>query len=141
MNLRKIKKELKLGKTIFDFKLKVTYYDRPIYIDEESQKCYLENFIRCEKNWTYIQGYNDELENANKFLKLIEDAKQNKFDMLLVSRSSKIPVNILKCEHLSQIYIGRGVSILYKLKYQVIMDFPKDEDIEWKLVIIEANKF
>lgn len=141
MNVSKIKKELKLGKTIFDLKLKVTYYDRPIYIDEESQKCYLENFIRCEKNWNYIQGYNDELENANNFLKLIEDAKQNKFDMLLVSRSSKIPVDILNCKHLSQIYICRGVSILYKLKYQVIIDLPKDEDIEWKLVIIEANKF
>lgn len=141
MNLDKIKKEIKLGKTIFDFKLKVTYYDRPIYGDEESQKCYLENFIRCEKNWNYIQGYNDELENVNAFLKLVADAEQNKFDMVLVSRISKIPVILLKCKYLCEIQICRGVNILYKLKNQATTNSPRKEDIEWELVIIEANKF
>ena len=57
---------LTIGKTIFDLPLKVSYYARVSTEKEEqinsleNQVAFFEDYIRKNKNWTFIPGYVDE---------------------------------------------------------------------------------
>ena len=61
-----MKQAFLLGKTIFDLPLKVSYYARVSTEKEEqinsleNQVAFFENYIRKNKNWTFIPGYVDE---------------------------------------------------------------------------------
>ena len=98
------------GKTIFDLPLKVSYYARVSTEKEEqmnsleNQVAFFENYIRKNKNWTFICAYIDEgitgtssLKRDN-FMRMIEDGKQKKFDLLVtkeVSRFSRDTIDSL----------------------------------------------
>ena len=110
MTLYEMKQELSSGKTIFDLQLKVSYYARVSTEKEEqinsleNQITFFENYIKTNKNWEFICGYIDEgitgtssLKREN-FMKMIEDGKQKKFDLLItkeVSRFSRDTVDSL----------------------------------------------
>lgn len=61
-----MKQAFLLGKTIFDLPLKVSYYARVSTEKEEqinsleNQVAFFEDYIRKNKNWTFIPGYVDE---------------------------------------------------------------------------------
>ena len=66
MDILKIRNEMRSGRTIFDFPLRVTFYAR-VSTDKDEQLNSLENqvqyytqFIQEKRNWTYIPGYVDE---------------------------------------------------------------------------------
>lgn len=98
------------GKTIFDLQLKVTYYARVSTEKEEqinsleNQVAFFEEYIRKNTNWIFIKGYIDEgisgttsLKREN-FMKMIEDAKNKKFDLIItkeVSRFSRDTIDSL----------------------------------------------
>ena len=110
MTIYQIKQELLAGKTIFDLPLKVTYYARVSTEKEEqmnsleNQVSFFEEYIRKNQNWIFISGYVDEgisgitsLKREN-FMKMIEDSKQKKFDLIIakeVSRFSRDTIDSL----------------------------------------------
>lgn len=105
-----MKQAFLLGKTIFDLNLKVSYYARVSTEKEEqinsleNQVSFFEDYIRKNANWTFICGYVDEgisgttsLKREN-FMKMIEDGKNKKFDLLItkeVSRFSRDTIDSL----------------------------------------------
>ena len=110
MTLYEMKQAFINGKTIFDLPLKVSYYARVSTEKEEqinsleNQVAFFEDYIKKNINWTYIRGYVDEgisgttsLKREN-FMKMIEDGKQKKFDLLItkeVSRFSRDTIDSL----------------------------------------------
>lgn len=110
MTLYEMKQAFSLGKTIFDLNLKVSYYARVSTEKEEqinsleNQVSFFEDYIRKNTNWTFICGYVDEgisgttsLKREN-FMKMIEDGKNKKFDLLItkeVSRFSRDTIDSL----------------------------------------------
>lgn len=98
------------GKTIFELNLKVTFYARVSTEKEEQLKslsnqiAYFKKYINANKNWTYIDGYIDEgitgtsSKKRENFMKMIEDGKNKKFDLVLtkeVSRFSRDTIDSL----------------------------------------------
>ncbi len=110
MTIQEMKQEFFLGKTIFDLKLKVTYYARVSTAKEEqinsleNQITFFEEYIKKNSNWIFVQGYVDEgisgttsLKREN-FMRMIEDAKEKKFDLIVakeVSRFSRDTIDSL----------------------------------------------
>ena len=87
MDLYTTRNELNSGKTIYDLKLKVTYYAR-VSTDKDEQAHSLKNqisyysdFIKRNENWEYVEGYIDEgisgtsVSKRDSFLRMIDDAK------------------------------------------------------------------
>ena len=87
MNLFTIRNSLTSGKSIYDLKLRVTFYarvstDREEQLNSlENQVMYFENFIKKQTNWIFILGYIDEgisgtsVKKRENFLKMVDDAK------------------------------------------------------------------
>ena len=87
MDLYNVRNELHSGKSIYDLKLRVTYYARVSTDSEEqvhslqNQISYYSDFIKRNENWTYVEGYIDEgisgtsVLKRESFLKMIDDAK------------------------------------------------------------------
>jgi DNA invertase Pin-like site-specific DNA recombinase len=66
MDLFKTRRQLDLGKTIFDLSLRVVYYarvstDRDEQINSlENQITYYDTYIKSNENWAFCGGYVDE---------------------------------------------------------------------------------
>ena len=63
MNVHRIRTEMRMGKSIYDLPLRVTFYAR-VSTDKDEQLNSLENqvqyyteFIQSKPNWTYYAGY------------------------------------------------------------------------------------
>ena len=100
MELYRIREELKT-KSITDIPLRVTFYAR-VSTDKyeqlnslENQVSYFKDLIKQNKNWTYVDGYVDEgisgtsTNKRESFLKMIEDGKEKKFDLILTKEVSR----------------------------------------------------
>ena len=66
MDVRKIRNELRMGRSIYDLPLRVTFYAR-VSTDMDAQLNSLENqvqyyteLIQRKPNWTFVPGYIDE---------------------------------------------------------------------------------
>lgn len=90
MDLYNMRNELSRGISIYELPIKVTYYAR-VSTDKDEQLNSLQNqisyysdFIKSNKNWTYVEGYIDEgisgtsVSKRDSFLKMIDDAKLRK---------------------------------------------------------------
>lgn len=65
MTIRKLREQLRMGRSIYDLSLRVTYYAR-VSTEKVEQQGSLENqvqyyteFIQKNPNWTFVQGYVD----------------------------------------------------------------------------------
>ena len=98
---------LKKGKQINDIPLKVVFYAR-VSTENESQKTsitnqieYFKNYIKKNKNWTFISSYIDEgisgksVKKRTNFLKMIEEAKQKKFNLIITKSVSRFARNTI----------------------------------------------
>ena len=98
---------LKKGKQINDIPLKVVFYAR-VSTENESQKTsitnqieYFKSYIRKNKNWTFISSYIDEgisgksVKKRTNFLKMIEEAKQKKFNLIITKSVSRFARNTI----------------------------------------------
>lgn len=146
MNIKSAREELSKGKTIYDMNLRVAYYAR-VSTDKDDQLNSLENqsnyfneMIEENDNWTLVNSYIDEgisgtaVKKRESFLKMIEDAKLGKLDLILtkeISRFSRNTVDSIK-------YTER------LLKYGVIVHFLSDNlntifpDSEFRLAIMAS---
>ena len=63
MTIRKLREQMRMGRSIYDLPLRVTYYAR-VSTEKVEQQGSLENqvqyyteFIQKNPNWTFVQGY------------------------------------------------------------------------------------
>ena len=86
VSIRKLREQLRLGRSIYDLPLRVTFYAR-VSTDKleqqgslEHQIQYYTDFIQKNPNWTYVGGYVDEgisgtsTYKRDSFLRMIADA-------------------------------------------------------------------
>ena len=95
MNLIDIRNKLNLGISLSNINLRVTYYvrvstDNVLQINSlNNQIEYFYEMIKNNSNWEYIDGYIDEGISGttdykrDNFMKMIEDAKNDKFDLII----------------------------------------------------------
>lgn len=126
MDLYDIRNKLNEGKTIYDLKLRVTYYARVSTEKDEqlhslkAQIEYYEDFIKQNKNWTFVQGYIDEglsgtqVSKRGSFLKMIEDAKLKKFDFIITKEISRFSRNTLDSIKYTQDLLKSGVGVYFQ---------------------------
>ena len=76
MTIRKLREQLRMGKSIYELPLRVTFYAR-VSTEKVEQQGSLENqiqyytdFIQKNPNWTYVPGYVDEGGETSMLLKL-----------------------------------------------------------------------
>jgi DNA invertase Pin-like site-specific DNA recombinase len=126
MDLYKIRNELMSGKSIYDMPLKVTFYarvstDRDEQLNSlENQIMYFEKYIKDVTNWTYIKGYIDEGISGSSalkrdaFLRMIEDGKDSKFDLILTKEISRFSRSTLDSIKYTQDLLSYGVGVLFQ---------------------------
>ncbi len=126
MDLYTIRNELNTGKSIYDLKLRVTYYARVSTEKDEqvhslkNQIEYYSDFIKRNQKWTYVDGYIDEgisgtsVNKRESFLKMISDAKLKKFDFIVTKEISRFSRNTLDSIKYTQELLSYGVGVLFQ---------------------------
>ena len=123
MDLYTIRNMLSQGKSIYDLPLRVTFYarvstDRYEQLNSlENQVMYFENFIKEQENWTFVDGYVDEgisgtsVKKREDFLRMVDDAKKKKFDLILTKEISRFSRNTLDSIKYTQELLICGVGV------------------------------
>lgn len=126
MDLLMIHDAIQNGKTIFDLKLRVTYYARVSTGKDaqlhslKGQVDYYTDYINKNPNWTFVPGYVDEgisgtsIKKRENFLKMMDDAKLGKFDLIVtreISRFSRDTIDSLLC---SKQLLSNGVGVFFE---------------------------
>jgi len=125
MNIVKAREDLLLGKTIYDMKLRVADYGR-VSTDKDNQINSLENqinyfndFISSVSNWTHVASYKDEgisgtqVNKREEFLKMVEDAKNDKIDLILTKEVSRFARNTIDSIHYTELLLSYGVIVFF----------------------------
>lgn len=146
MNLISIRNKLLSGTPISNLNLRVTYYGRvstnqDIQLSSLSnQEDYFKQMILNNINWTYIEGYIDEgitgtstLKRTN-FLRMINDAKHNKFDLIITKEISRFSRNTLDSIKYTRELLKYGVAVLF-LNDNINTIYP---DSELRLTIMSS---
>lgn len=125
MDLFTIRSQLNRGIPLTSLHLRVTDYAR-VSTDHIEQKKSLKNqvehfehFIKENKNWTYISGYIDEgitgtsdIKRDN-FMRMIEDARFGKFDLIVTKEISRFSRNTLDSIKYTRELLSFGVAVLF----------------------------
>ena len=126
MDLYDIRSQLNTGKTIYDLKLRVTYYARVSTDKDEqlhslqAQINYYTEFIKQNTNWVFVEGYIDEglsgtnVSKRESFLSMIEDAKLKKFDFIITKEISRFSRNTLDSIKYTQQLLSYGVGVFFQ---------------------------
>jgi len=126
MDIYKIRNELNQGKSIYDLPLRATFYARvSTGTDEQTHSLknqidYYSEFISKNPQWTYVDGYIDEalsgtsVVKRESFLKMIEDAKLDKFDFIITKEISRFSRNTLDSIKYTQELLAAGVGVLFQ---------------------------
>ena len=126
MDIYRIREELSKGKSIYDLPLRVTYYAR-VSSEKVEQLNSLENqttfypkHIKGVKNWTYVEGYFDEgisgksVDKRDDFLRMIRDAKNDMFDLILTKEISRFSRDTLDSICYARELLSSGVGIYFQ---------------------------
>jgi len=114
-----------MGMPLTSIKLRVTDYAR-VSTDHLEQKKSLQNqvehfeqYIKQNPNWTYIKGYVDDgitgtsdIKRDN-FMKMIEDARSGKFDLIVTKEISRFSRNTLDSIKYTRELLSYGVAVLF----------------------------
>lgn len=125
MNLYEIRNRLSKGELLSNIPLRVTYYAR-VSTDHLEQIKSLQNqnehfyeYIINNPKWIYINGYIDEgisgvsdIKRRN-FMQMIEDAKKDKFDLIITKEISRFSRNTLDSIKYSRELLNYGVAVLF----------------------------
>lgn len=123
--LEEIRKEILSGKSIYDLKLRVTFYARVSSDSDEqstsvvNQAYYFTNLIRTVHNWTFVSGYIDEgisgksVNKRDDFLRMIEDSKSDKFDLVLTKSVPRFARNTLDSIKYTQELLKYSVGVYF----------------------------
>ena len=125
MDLYKVRQLLNMGVSLTSMHLRVTDYSR-VSTDHLEQQNSLKNqiehfdeMIKNNKNWTYIEGYIDDGISGttdykrNNFMRMIEDARNGKFDLIITKEISRFSRNTLDSIKYTRVLLSYGVAVLF----------------------------
>ena len=145
MDIHTIRQELK-RKSIYDLPLRVTFYARVSSESDEqlnslgNQITYYEDFIQRNAHWTFVPGYIDEglsaatTKKRENFNRMIDDAAQDKFDLVLTKEISRFARNTLDSIQFTRQLLGCGVGVFFQNDNINTLD----EDSELRLSIMSS---
>ncbi len=144
MEVRKIRGEMRMGRSIFDLPLRVTFYAR-VSTDQDEQLNSLENqvqyyteLIKSKKNWTFVPGYIDEgisgtsTRHRDDFNRMIRDAKAGLFDFIITKEISRFSRSTLDSIKYTQELLDYNVGIFFQNDNINTLD----TDSEFRLIIM-----
>ena len=114
------------GEKIYNLPLRVVFYarvstDSDVQLNSlENQLNYYENYIKSKQSWTYVDGYIDEgisgvrVEKREAFKKMIEDAKLDKFDLIITKEVSRFARDLEDSIHYIRILKEANVGIYFE---------------------------
>lgn len=141
-----IKEELKKGKNIYELPLKVCFYARVSTLNEFQQSSitnqidYFKNYINSNPNWQFISGYIDEgisgksVQNREKFIKMINDARQHKFDLILTKTVSRFARNTIDSIKYTCLLLEHNIGV-YFINDNINTFYP---DSEFRLTLMAS---
>ena len=145
MDIHNVRQLLRI-KSIYDIPLRVTYYAR-VSSDSDNQLNSLSNqisyytdFIKRNLNWTFIPGYIDEglsgisTKKRENFNRMIEDAAEDKFDLVITKEISRFARNTLDSIQYTRQLLGSGVGVFFQNDNINTLD----EDSELRLSIMSS---
>ncbi len=144
MNVHRIRTEMRMGKSIYDLPLRVTFYAR-VSTDKDEQLNSLENqvqyyteFIQSKPNWTYCSGYIDEgisgtsTKKRDSFNRMIADAKAGRFDFIITKEISRFSRSTLDSIQYTQELLEYDVGVFFQNDNINTLD----SDSEFRLVVM-----
>ena len=126
MDLFEIRNALAQGQSIFDLKLRVTYYARVSTDKDEqlhslqAQVDYYQEYIQSNPNWTFVEGYIDEgisgtsVDKRESFLQMMDDAKLRKFDFVITKEISRFSRNTVDSIQYTQRLLSYGIGVFFQ---------------------------
>ncbi|MDO4749239.1 MAG: recombinase family protein [Eubacteriales bacterium] len=144
MTIRKLREELRRGKTIYDLPLRVTFYARVSTEKPEQQGSlehqiqYYTDFICKNPNWSYVPGYTDEgisgtsTRKRENFLRMISDAHDGRFDFIITKEISRFSRSTLDSILYTQELLDAGVGVFFQNDNINTLD----TDSEFRLVVM-----
>lgn len=144
MDVRKIRNELRMGRSIYDLPLRVTFYAR-VSTDMDAQLNSLENqvqyyteLIQSKANWTFVPGYIDEgisggtTKKREDFNRMIRDARNGLFDFIITKEISRFSRSTLDSIQYTQELLDYNVGVLFQNDNINTLD----TDSEFRLVVM-----
>ena len=126
MDVRKIREELRMGRSIYDLPLRATFYAR-VSTDQDEQINSLENqvqyyteLIQSKSNWRFVPGYIDEgisggtTKKRDDFNRMIRDAKAGMFDYINTKENSRFSRSTLDSIQYTQELLENNVGVLFQ---------------------------
>ena len=144
MEVRKIRAEMRNGRSFYDMSLRVTFYAR-VSIDQDEQINSLENqvqyyteLIQSKPNWKFVPGYVDEgisggsTKKRDNFNRMIRDAKAGVFDFIITKEISRFSRSTLDSIRYTQELLDYNVGVFFQNDNINTLD----TDSEFRLVIM-----
>ena len=126
MNYYEIVNAIIRGDKIYNLPLRVTYYcrvstDSDVQLNSlDNQLDYYENYIKSKKEWTFVDGYVEEgvtgtrADKRPSFMRMIRDAKLNKFDLIITKDVSRFARDLEDSIHYIRKLKECGVGIFFE---------------------------
>ena len=127
------------GEKIYDLPLRVTYYcrvstDSDVQLNSlDNQKSYYNEYIKSKPNWIFVDGYVDEgvsgtrVKKRESFKKMINDAKLNKFDLIVTKDVSRFARDIEDSVHYTRQLKECGVGVFFE--NQILNTFDPNSEL------------
>ena len=144
MEVRKIRAEMRNGRSFYDMPLRVTFYAR-VSTDQDEQINSLENqvqyyteLIQSKPNWKFVPGYIDEgisggsTKKRDNFNRMIRDAKAGMFDFIITKEISRFSRSTLDSIKYTQELLDYNVGVFFQNDNINTLD----TDSEFRLVIM-----
>ena len=144
MEVRKIRAEMRMGRSVYDLPLRVTFYAR-VSTDQDEQINSLENqvqyyteLIQSKPNWKFVPGYVDEgisggsTKKRDNFNRMIRDAKAGMFDFIITKEISRFSRSTLDSIKYTQELLDYNVGVFFQNDNINTLD----TDSEFRLVIM-----
>lgn len=144
MDVRKVRQEMRLGRSFYDLPLRVTFYAR-VSTDMDAQLNSLDNqvqfyteFIQSKPNWTFVPGYIDEgisggtTKKRDDFNRMIADAKAGRFDFIITKEISRFSRSTLDSIQYTQLLLDYNVGVFFQNDNINTLD----SDSEFRLVVM-----
>ncbi len=125
MDIVKVREKLKEGKSIYDLDLRVVNYNRVSTEKIEqlnsltNQANYFNDLIGSIKTWHHVGSYVDEgisgtqVFKRENFLKMINDAKEKKFDLIVTKEISRFARNTIDSINYTELLLKYGVAVYF----------------------------
>ena len=145
MDVYEMRKQLR-GHSIYELPLRVTFYARVSSESDEqlnsldNQVAYYSSFIKSHVAWQFVDGYVDEgisgisTQRREQFLEMIDDAKRDKFDMIITKEISRFARNTVDSIQYTRDLLSQGVCVFFQNDNINTLD----EDSELRLTIMSG---